>query len=179
MHEECLICKAPLVYATEATLMECMICHKQEMSKTSCVEGHYVCNDCHSGGLDQIVGLCLNETSSNPIEILEKMMSMSFCHMHGPEHHVMVGASLLTAYHNAGGQIELAKALQEIDNDLDAFLIFSAFLSMATDNAKDPKLAKINAGPEMLGLYTAGFTIGLSVDQLIEIALSPTGIVLS
>lgn len=114
MHEECLICKAPLVYATEATMMECMICHKQEMSKTSCVEGHYVCNDCHSAGLDQILGLCLNETSSNPIEILEKMMSMSFCHMHGPEHHVMVGASLLTAYHNAGGQIELAKALQEM-----------------------------------------------------------------
>lgn len=114
MHEECLICKAPLVYATEATMMECMICHKQEMSKICCVEGHYVCNDCHSAGLDQILGLCLNETSSNPIEILEKMMSMSFCHMHGPEHHVMVGASLLTAYHNAGGQIELAKALQEM-----------------------------------------------------------------
>jgi len=34
--------------------------------------------------------------------------------MHGPEHHVMVGAALLTAYKNAGGEIDLSKALQEI-----------------------------------------------------------------
>ena len=27
-------------------------------------------------------------------------------YLHGPEHHVMVGAALLTAYRNAGGGIE-------------------------------------------------------------------------
>ncbi|MBQ5668479.1 MAG: leucine-rich repeat protein, partial [Peptococcaceae bacterium] len=42
------------------------------------------------------------------------MMSMPFCHMHGPEHHVMVGAALLTAYHNAGGVLDLPKALSEM-----------------------------------------------------------------
>lgn len=42
------------------------------------------------------------------------MMSMSFCHMHGPEHHIMVGAALLTAYKNAGGNIDLNKALLEM-----------------------------------------------------------------
>ena len=41
-------------------------------------------------------------------------MDEPFCHMHGPEHHVMVGAALLTAYHNAGGEIDLKKALQEM-----------------------------------------------------------------
>ena len=41
-------------------------------------------------------------------------MAMPFCHMHGPEHHVMVGAALLTAYKNAGGQIDLTKALHEM-----------------------------------------------------------------
>ena len=39
---------------------------------------------------------------------------MPFCHMHGPEHHIMVGSALLTAYHNAGGQIDLPKALSEM-----------------------------------------------------------------
>ena len=34
--------------------------------------------------------------------------------MHGPEHHVMVGASLLTAYKNAGGEIDLPSALSEM-----------------------------------------------------------------
>lgn len=34
--------------------------------------------------------------------------------MHGPEHHVMVGSALLAAYHNAGGEVELEKALKEM-----------------------------------------------------------------
>ena len=42
------------------------------------------------------------------------MMSLPFCHMHGPEHHTLVGSALLTAYRNAGGEIELLKALKEM-----------------------------------------------------------------
>ncbi len=114
MRDECLICKAPLEYLLQDEMMECAICHKNELSKTRCINGHYVCTDCHTEGMDSIFGLCLSESSGNPIEILEKMMSMPFCHMHGPEHHVMVGAALLTAYKNAGGDIELSKALQEM-----------------------------------------------------------------
>ena len=116
MKEECLICKAPLEYLETDILMECEICHKTENSKTRCVNGHYVCNDCHTRGLDTILGLCMEETSKDPIEIIEKMMALPFCHMHGPEHHVMVGAALLTAYKNAGGDIELPSALAEMMN---------------------------------------------------------------
>ncbi|MBR0097971.1 MAG: hypothetical protein IJP88_12380 [Synergistaceae bacterium] len=114
MREECLICKAPLEYLKSDILMECEICHKQESSKTRCINGHYVCSECHTQGLDSIIKLCLEESSKNPIEIIEKMMSMPFCHMHGPEHHVMVGAALLTAYKNAGGEIDLHSALIEM-----------------------------------------------------------------
>ena len=116
MNEECMICKAPLEYLETDVLMECEICHKKELSKTLCVRGHYVCNDCHTRGLDAIIGLCMAETSKNPIEIIEKMMDLPFCHMHGPEHHVMVGAALLTAYKNAGGDIDLRAALAEMMN---------------------------------------------------------------
>lgn len=114
MGEECLICKAPLEYLTEEEMMECEICHIMKKSRTRCINGHYVCDDCHMAGLDCIIGHCVNETSKNPIEILRKMMNEPFCHMHGPEHHVMVGASLLTAYKNAGGDVELDKALPEM-----------------------------------------------------------------
>ena len=116
MKEECLICKAPLEYLEADKMMECAICHKKELSKTRCVEGHYVCNECHTAGMDAIIGLCLNEMSSNPVAILEKMMGQPFCHMHGPEHHVMVGSALLTAYKNAGGDIDLHQALSEMMN---------------------------------------------------------------
>lgn len=116
MKDECLICKAPLEYLNEDTEMECAICHKRELSKTRCVNGHYVCNDCHTKGIDSIFGVCLTESSKDPVDILNKMMALPFCHMHGPEHHIMVGAALLTAYRNAGGDIDLTKALTEMKN---------------------------------------------------------------
>ena len=114
MKDECLICKAPLEYLETDEPMECFICHKKENSKTRCVNGHYVCNDCHTKGLDSVIGVCLAETSKDPIAIIEKMMDMPFCHMHGPEHHVMVGCALLTAYKNAGGDVVFPDALREM-----------------------------------------------------------------
>lgn len=114
MKEECLICQAPLEYLETETLMECALCHRQEMSQTRCINGHYVCNECHTKGMDAVIGYGLNETSKNPVEILDHLMSLPFCHMHGPEHHTLVGAALLTAYRNAGGEIELLTALKEM-----------------------------------------------------------------
>jgi len=116
MQEECIICKAPLEYLGEEVEMECAICHKKVNSKTRCVKGHYVCDECHTSGMDSVIGVCLEETSRNPIVILEKLMNLPFCHMHGPEHHVLVGSALLTAYYNAGGELELERALIEMQN---------------------------------------------------------------
>ena len=116
MKDECLICGAKLQYSETDIEMECALCHKKELSKTACEKGHYVCNDCHTRGMDSIIGLCLTETSKNPIEIIQKLMALPFCHMHGPEHHVMVGSSLLTAYKNAGGNLDLQKALIEMQS---------------------------------------------------------------
>lgn len=115
-NEECIICKAPLEYLEMDELMECFLCHKKEQSKTRCKAGHYVCNECHTKGMDAIIEICLNETLKNPIEIIRKMMAEPFCHMHGPEHHVIVGSALLTAYKNAGGSIDLQPALLEMMN---------------------------------------------------------------
>ena len=89
MHEECLICGAPLVYLTQDEEMECALCHRRERSKTRCQKGHYVCNTCHTRGLDQLVALCRREESRNPWTILEHLMAQPFCHMHGPEHHTI------------------------------------------------------------------------------------------
>ncbi|MBR2302976.1 MAG: SAM-dependent methyltransferase [Clostridia bacterium] len=114
MNEECLICKAPLEYLDTDEKMECVICHKKQYSKTKCINGHFICDECHTSGMDSIVAICLESKSANPIKILEKMMSMPFCHMHGPEHHTMVGCALLTAYKNAGGKIDLKSALEEM-----------------------------------------------------------------
>lgn len=114
MREECLICGAPLEYLAADEQMECALCHKKEPSKTRCKEGHYVCSECHTAGMDALIGVCLREASKDPVEIMTRLMDQPFCHMHGPEHHVMVGAALLTAYKNAGGEIDLPQALAEM-----------------------------------------------------------------
>ena len=114
MNEECLICKAPLIYLDTDEVMECELCHKKQRSKTRCINGHFVCDECHTSGMDEIISICFHSNSVNPIEIMEKMMCMPSCHMHGPEHHTMVGSALLTAYKNAGGDIDLKNALYEM-----------------------------------------------------------------
>ena len=53
MKEECIICKAPLIYLEKDEMMECVLCHKKELSKTRCEQGHYVCNECHTKGIDR------------------------------------------------------------------------------------------------------------------------------
>jgi len=114
MNSGCLICGSDLVYSVSPKEMECAVCHRRFMSEVCCIRGHYICDGCHARGAEGIMGICMRSASRDPLEILEELMSQPFCHMHGPEHHVMVGASLLTAYHNAGGEIDLASALAEI-----------------------------------------------------------------
>lgn len=116
MINECLICGKQIKYIQEEREMECKLCHKKFMTKTFCVNGHYVCDDCHRNNLDNITNLCMNMDSSNPIDIINKLMDEEFCHMHGPEHHILVGVSLLTAYKNSGGYINLEKSLIELIN---------------------------------------------------------------
>lgn len=74
---------------------------------------------------------------------------------------------------------EVYDALQEINNDEDQALWLSAFLSLSTDNAKDPTLSKINANPEMIGLYNAGFVLGLPIDFLTKVIMSSSGMALA
>ncbi len=116
MKDECLLCGSPLKYSEKDELMECALCHKKENSKTSCENGHYICNECHTQGMSVTIGICLAENSKDPTVILKKLMTLPFCHMHGPEHHVLVGSALLTAYKNAGGNIDLSKALSEMQS---------------------------------------------------------------
>jgi hypothetical protein len=52
MNEECLICGAPLVYLEEEQWMECAVCHKKVKSRAYCEAGHFVCDTCHTSGMD-------------------------------------------------------------------------------------------------------------------------------
>lgn len=110
----CTICGAPLVYHEEQRDMVCSVCGKTFRSNAECERGHYVCDGCHMDGLGMMKAVCLSSESKDPIEIVTTLMRLPGIHMHGPEHHVMVGSALLTAYRNCGGDIDLSKALEEM-----------------------------------------------------------------
>lgn len=61
-----------------------------------------------------ITALCLEEKSKNPVEILLRLADSLNCPVHNPLHHILVGSALLTAYKNAGGNIDLEKSLGEL-----------------------------------------------------------------
>jgi len=61
-----------------------------------------------------IIGDIQLETSTSPARIFENIAAHDYVSMHGPEHHVLDGACLLTAYRNAGGVIDLPTALEKL-----------------------------------------------------------------
>ena len=62
----------------------------------------------------KIIEACLQENSKNPVEIFYNIAQQDFIRIHGPEHHILDGAALLTAFYNAGGNIDLEKSLNEL-----------------------------------------------------------------
>ena len=50
----------------------------------------------------------------DPVEIACELMKKPYVGMHGPEHHFLDGAAFLAAYKNAGGKIDLDRALYEL-----------------------------------------------------------------
>ena len=111
----CLICGAPLVYLPEARPMECAGCGRTFSSNAMCENGHFICDDCHRApALVVIRQRCLEAKDTDPIALAEKLMQEPTVHMHGPEHHVLAGAALLTAYHNVTGKPGLEADLEKM-----------------------------------------------------------------
>lgn len=112
----CLVCGKPLVYLEQPEEMVCSFCGKKQESYAKCEDGHFICDSCHiQKGLETIQSICLHSQSKNPIEIAQQIMEQPFIYLHGPEHHTLVGAVLLTACKNAGMEFSLTESLTEME----------------------------------------------------------------
>ena len=74
---------------------------------------------------------------------------------------------------------DILEILASLTNDTDNVLTLSALLSLSTDNAKELKLAKLNAGKNTLGMYIFGTSIGIDFEQIAEVMMSESGFTLS
>ncbi|KCZ72752.1 hypothetical protein ANME2D_01186 [Candidatus Methanoperedens nitroreducens] len=104
--ENCMICGEELAYLTAAIGATCTYCGRAESANIHCPSGHYVCNECHARDSIQIITrFCQNSGSTNPMEMAKTIMKHPTMPMHGPEHHAMIAAVLVTAYKNLTGKV--------------------------------------------------------------------------
>ena len=97
----CLICNEDIIYENESNDRICYFCKKTFNSQMVCKKGHIICDECHSlDAYNIITNYCLNTDSINPMEIVLDLMKHPSINMHGPEHHYLVPAALITAYSN-------------------------------------------------------------------------------
>lgn len=107
METGCLICGKDLVYLEKPVLKRCEMCGREELTHAHCTDGHYVCDDCHSkDGIEVIKEYCLSTNLEDPMEIAENIMKDPRIPMHGPEHHALVPAVIVTAYKNLTGKAD-------------------------------------------------------------------------
>ena len=112
--ENCMVCGKPLVYYETAQPARCHICGAEHATNTLCEDGHFVCDRCHGQqGIAYMQHYVLHSSSKNPMHIATEIMYNPSVHMHGPEHHALVAMALLAAYVNAGGNLDLAAAVEK------------------------------------------------------------------
>lgn len=102
MHKNhCLVCNEELEYSTEAKELKCVYCGRSFEATASCKHGHYVCDECHSADAFSLIEtFCRESDLHSPVEIAEQLFKHPAVKMHGPEHHYLVPAVMLTAYYN-------------------------------------------------------------------------------
>ncbi|MDR0858364.1 MAG: DUF5714 domain-containing protein [Oscillospiraceae bacterium] len=103
----CLICGKALIYPKNSKRKKCRVCGKIFDADAFCLDGHYICDNCHSGGAMSVIrAVCLEAAGDEPYAVALAVMRSPAVHMHGPEHHIIVGSALAAAYCRAAGQTE-------------------------------------------------------------------------
>lgn len=102
----CMICGAPLIYYWKTKESRCYFCGEVLQAIAGCPVGHFVCDRCHSEDAIEIIKkVCLHSNKSDMVELMNTIRSHHLFKIHGPEHHSMVPAVILTALKNSGYQI--------------------------------------------------------------------------
>ncbi len=97
----CFHCGLELVYSEKNKSQKCLICQQDFQSNVSCPTGHFICDECHSMSASVLIHrYCQATKQTNPIEIANTLMKNKCIKMHGPEHHFLVPAVLISAYYN-------------------------------------------------------------------------------
>lgn len=97
------VCGAKLIRFETNRSIRCHYCGQVISTNTRCVQGHFVCDVCHEAeALEIIKNVCLHSSEADPVALMQTIRSHPHFPIHGPEHHPLVPAVLLTALRNFG-----------------------------------------------------------------------------
>ena len=97
----CCVCGKELVYHDREVQLQCVYCGETFSSQATCVDNHYVCDQCHAMAANDVIEqFCRQSTETDALAMAFRLLNHPAVNMHGPEHHFLVPAVLLAAYYN-------------------------------------------------------------------------------
>ena len=102
----CMVCGEGLVYSQVSQENRCYYCGKTVQTSVTCKENHFVCDTCHAKeALEVIEHICAHSNETDMLALYETIRKHPSVPKHGPEHHAMVPAIIVTAFKNSGGSV--------------------------------------------------------------------------
>ncbi|MDY6931891.1 MAG: DUF5714 domain-containing protein [Halobacteriota archaeon] len=96
----CLVCNKEIVYG-EDDEYECYYCGEIRTSNATCEDGHFVCDVCHSSSANDLIERFTTSSEiKDPLEMALVLLRSPQVRIHGPEHHFLIPAVLLSSYYN-------------------------------------------------------------------------------
>lgn len=113
----CPVCGQDKIWLDEELEQSCNLCGQRFEADSTCGNGHYVCHGCRrQEARRQIMQHCLQSRETDLYTLVLELMQLPGVWMHGPEHHLLLPAAMLTAYQNQTNRLQLQAALEEADS---------------------------------------------------------------
>lgn len=126
----CVFCGKELLYLKEPEEIACLFCKGVFSTQAKCIDNHFVCDACHAlSANDLIERFTIDSSSKDPIDMALTLMKSPSLKMHGPEHHFLIPAVLLSAFYNARTEFgekekKIKQARKRAENVLGGFCGF-------------------------------------------------------
>jgi len=103
----CVLCGNELYKLSKKIEVRCDFCGKIGFASHQCSSSHYICNECFSITPIEFVKMaCLKYKGIDPNALAVEIMNTPTIRMHGPEHHYILPAVLLTCIYNLKGRTD-------------------------------------------------------------------------
>lgn len=102
----CMVCGQPLVYLETDQKKPCYFCGQEFLANANCSSGHFVCDACHqTDAVAVLKQICRYSRETDASKLMQSIRSHPHFNIHGPEHHALVPAVILTALRNSTYEI--------------------------------------------------------------------------